>query len=215
VYRDVAAGAVVPGARDAIPALDRTRDGANTPGHRCSKLPVFAVHLDLRLLGKLRDHVRMPGREGHRPGAGRTAARDFDVHPGEGRQVELEAAKPPRLQQPVKAGRHEPLVDLVEDSPCCFRLSLLIAQERAQRRRALDHLSRRQVGFRHGDPAGLEASGRHLVPYSRGVSVTSKSARRLPSSTGWNWTISESRTPKTASESRYFDSLSKMCVVTG
>jgi hypothetical protein len=162
VGRRVAARDVVecPGAP--VAAVDLVRLARPQPA-RHADLAVGAVDVDLPLLGpERREHVGVAGGQRVGPAARRAAARELDRDARERREVELVAAKPPRLQDPIEAGLHEIAAGLVGHAPEALALLLALAEHRHHGARALDHFGRGQL--RLGDFDRVRGPRGHQSP---------------------------------------------------
>ena len=101
-----------PRAGDAIAALDRYRDARRVEAGRTAELAGCTVYVALTFLGEKRQNDWMTGGQREHPAGLRAAARDFHHHSVEGRDVELVAAEPARLHDPVEACANQLVVDV-------------------------------------------------------------------------------------------------------
>ncbi len=115
---------------------------------RRAEVSVGPEDLALHLFRKVRgDDQGVGGGEGEAPRRARMAPADLEDDPKEAREVELIAAEHPGLQDPVEAGVLEGLVDLLGVAASLVGLVLLVAQQRDQGPRPLDHDVRGQSGL--------------------------------------------------------------------
>ena len=164
------ARAIVPGPAHHVAALDRLQRAERRRAMRRDEVAVLAEQFDLRLLRPMRgDLERMRGGERQAPADPRMAARDFQHHPVEGREIELVTAEQPRLGRAVEPGLEERLVQFLGIRAALVVLVLLRAQPRPERRRPRDHLLRRQFRLRHrnDDPQRRLGLGAHRASISR------------------------------------------------
>ena len=160
--RRVAARDVVERPGALVAAVDLARLAGPQPA-RHADLAVGAVDVDLPLLGpERREHVGVARGQRVGPAARRAAARELDRDARERREVELVAAEPPRLQDPIEAGLHEVAAGLVGHAPEALALLLALAEHRHHGAGALDHLGRRQL--RLGDFDRVRGRRGHQSP---------------------------------------------------
>ena len=98
----------------------------------------------------------MAGAEREHPAGRRAAARDRHHHAVEGRDVDLEAAEAPRLQEPVEAALAEDLVQLLRVAGSLLGRGLLLEQPRPERVGLREEL----VGVDQTKPAGSPSRSR-------------------------------------------------------
>jgi hypothetical protein len=160
-----------------VAARDGGGGGGRRRHERASEVAVVAEQLGLDLDRPAGDRVPVAGGQRQRPAAGRAAAGDLGHHSRERVEAELVAAEAARLEDPVEPGIHERAMGAPRQRAQALALLLAGEQPRPQARRALDHLVRRQVGFRDGHRsmmAQLAASFSWVAAqrYRRAVSAT-------------------------------------------